>query len=167
MQYACSTSGVAYFILLQAENERRPQIRISRDDNSVIIFKYIINCGRLCPFTDTSLCRLGRYRLQIWEEPLRNLVTWFVHNATTLYAHNCQTVLARTRNTPVRFSLVRAMCPNQKKERSPGYSAARLSLFQAHAPEPTTNCTASTRISDSFLSRAAGSQPRRRPRPKY
>ena len=47
------------------------KIRISRDDNSVIIFQYVINCGPLCPFTDTSLCRLGRDRLQIWEEPLR------------------------------------------------------------------------------------------------
>ena len=64
-----------------------PRIRISRDDNSVIIFKYIINCGRLCPFTDTSLCRLGRYRLQIWEEPLR-FFNWLVHNRKTLYLHN-------------------------------------------------------------------------------
>ena len=42
---------------------------------------------RLCPFTDTSLCRLGRYRLQIWEEPLR-FFNWLVHNRKTLYLHN-------------------------------------------------------------------------------
>ena len=39
------------------------------------------------PFTDTSLCRLGRYRLQIWEEPLR-FFNWLVHNRKTLYLHN-------------------------------------------------------------------------------
>ena len=64
-----------------------PRIRISRDDNSVNIFQYIIDCGPLCPFTDTSLCRLGRYRLQIWEEPLR-FFSWLVHNRKTLYLHN-------------------------------------------------------------------------------
>ena len=60
----------------------------SRGDNSVIMLQYIKNKdGPLCPFTDTSLCRLGRYRLQIWEEPLRFL-NWLVHNRKTLYLHN-------------------------------------------------------------------------------
>ena len=113
-----------------------PRIKISGDDNSVILFQFITDNGPLCPFTDTSLCRLGRHRLQIWEEPLRNLVTWFVHNATTLYEHNCQTVLARTRNTPVRFSLVRAMCPNQKKS---GPGALRGPSFFGSGPCARTN----------------------------
>ena len=48
-----------------------PRLKISRDDNYVILFQYTLNCGPLCTFTDTSRCRLGRYRLQMWGEPLQ------------------------------------------------------------------------------------------------
>ena len=95
-----------------------PRIRISRDDNSVIIFKYIINCGRLCPFTDTSLCRLGRYRLQIWEEPLRFFNYLFIIVKSYTYIISVQ-LFARA----VRFSLIRALAPEPKKtaHRAPAY----------------------------------------------
>ena len=75
MDKVCNTPAQLPVWLISSSSKLKanavPRIKISRDDISVIIFKYIINCGPLCPFTDTSLCRLGRYRLQIWEEPLR------------------------------------------------------------------------------------------------
>ena len=143
-----------------------PRIKISRDDNSVIPFQFITDNGPLCPFTDTSLCRLGRYRLQIWEEPLRNLVTWFVHNATTLYAHNCQTVLARTRNTPVRFSLVRAVCPNQKK-RARGTPRPVFLWFRPMRSNQQKIAQRAPAYPIRFSHGLLGASRARRPRPKY
>ena len=45
MQYVRSTSGVAYFILLQAESKRRLKIKVSRDDNSVMIIIVLPSMG--------------------------------------------------------------------------------------------------------------------------
>ena len=72
MQYARSTSGVAYFILLQAASGRRRQINTQGRPLCHSIPVYC-KLRPAAPFTDTPLCRLGRDPLQIWEEPLRKL----------------------------------------------------------------------------------------------
>ena len=48
-------------------------IRVPMQAREIVIIKRSLNCGPMCPFTDTPLCKLGRYCLQIWEEPLWKL----------------------------------------------------------------------------------------------
>ena len=106
----------------------------SRDDNSVIVFQYIINCGPLCSFTDTPLCKLGRYRLQIWEEPLQKCLhglSIIVHPYTRRIVGQFSLVPGTLHGS---FSLIRAREPEPTKTAHPGHSAVDVSLIRARGP---------------------------------
>ena len=102
----------------------------------------IINCGPLCPFTDTSLCRLGRYRLQIWEEPLRKCKFCWQRDLDSRAAESGQfNVLPRTtlhnyqerereRDRLPSSRLVRGHRPEPKKKR-------HVQLICSEVPSPS------------------------------